>query len=114
MKYKIELYQEAVYFILSQNIKMQAKIQRTISLLRMFGYSLPNPHSKKIRGGRGLYELRVKQGNDICRLFYFYYVADIYIVISGYVKKRNRIDKNELARARKLMTKIIYEKNKNN
>jgi hypothetical protein len=72
MKYEVELTEEAVGFILSLPVKMQAKIQRTIDLLKEFGYLLPDPHSKKIKGIEALYELRVKLGSDICRLFYFY------------------------------------------
>jgi hypothetical protein len=49
MEYKIELCKEAVDFILSLPVKMQAKIQITIELLKEFGYMLPEPHSKKIK-----------------------------------------------------------------
>lgn len=47
MEFKVELTEEVVNFILSLPIKMQAKIQRTIELLKEFGYNLPEPHSKK-------------------------------------------------------------------
>jgi mRNA-degrading endonuclease RelE of RelBE toxin-antitoxin system len=47
MEFEVELLEEAVEFILSLPAKMQAKIQRTIELLKEFGYLLPEPHSKK-------------------------------------------------------------------
>ena len=71
MEFEVELLGEAVDFILSLPVKMQAKVQKTIGLLKEFGYSLPEPHSKKIKSVDGLYELRIKLGNNICRFFLF-------------------------------------------
>ena len=101
--------EDAVEFILSLPIKMQAKIQRTIGLLREFGYLLPEPHSKKIQGIEDLYELRVKLGSNICRLFYFYWKERIYVSTSGYVKKSKKTDKNQISRAVKLMKQFKEE-----
>ena len=109
MEYEVELTEDAVEFILSLPVKMQAKIQRTIDLLKEFGYSLPDPHSKKIKGIKDLYELRVKIGSDICRLFYFYLKDRIYIITSGYKKKSKKVDKNEINKALKIM-KLLKEK----
>lgn len=40
MTYEVQLFPAAVDFILSQNEKMQAKIQRAIGLLETFGRDL--------------------------------------------------------------------------
>ncbi len=109
MEYKVELLEQAAKFILSLPVKMQAKIQRTIGLLKEFGYSLPEPHSKKIQGIEDLYELRVKLGSDICRLFYFHWKEKIYIITSGYLKKSKKTDKNQIKKAVSLMKKIKEE-----
>ncbi|MDD8019396.1 MAG: type II toxin-antitoxin system RelE/ParE family toxin, partial [Bacteroidota bacterium] len=93
MSFTVELLDPVVDFILRQPIKMQAKIHRTINLLEEFGWHLPEPHSKKLSGIKGLYELRVKVGTDICRLFYFHWKETTYIITSGYVKKTNKTDK---------------------
>ena len=89
-------------FILSLSVKMQAKIQRTIELLKEFGYLLPEPHPKKVKGVKNLYELRAKLGSDICRLFYFYWKEKIYIITSGYIKKSKKLEKNEINKALKI------------
>jgi len=107
MNFRVELLDEAVNFILSLPVKMQAKIQRTIILLKEFGYSLPEPHSKKIRGTENLRELRVKYGSDICRLFYFYWKDRIYVVTSGYIKKSDKTDKKQISKAVRLMKEIM-------
>lgn len=109
MEYQVQLTEEVIDFILSLPDKMQAKIQRTIKLLKEFGYTLPEPHSKKIKSVRGLFELRVKLGNDICRLFYFFWKDGIYIITSGYAKKANKTDKNEIAKAVKIMKNFNEE-----
>ncbi|MDD8018030.1 MAG: type II toxin-antitoxin system RelE/ParE family toxin, partial [Bacteroidota bacterium] len=54
----------------------------------------------------GLYELRVKVGTDICRLFYFHWKETTYIITSGYVKKTNKTDKAQLERAVRLMEQV--------
>jgi len=106
MNYQVELTEEVIYFLLSLPRKMQAKIQRTINLLKEFGYLLPEPHSKKLKSIEALYELRVKLGSDICRLFYFYWKNKIYVVTSGYIKKSNKIDRNEIKKAINIMNKF--------
>ncbi len=47
MSYEVNLLDQAIEFIFSQNEKMQAKILRTISLLEDFGPQLREPHVKK-------------------------------------------------------------------
>ena len=106
MDFQVELTEEVIEFILSLPNKMQAKIQRSINLLKEFGYSLPEPHSKKLKSVVDLYELRVKLGSDICRLFYFYWKNKIYVMTSGYIKKSNKTDKNEIKKAIIIMNKF--------
>ena len=107
MKYEVKLMEPAVEFILSQNDKMQAKIQRTINLLEEFGPHLQEPHSKKIKGQEKLYELRVKVATNICRLFYFPNKGKMYIVASGFVKKEDKTNPREIDKAVKLMEKYL-------
>ncbi len=103
MNYQVELTEEVVEFITGLPIKMQAKIQRTINLLKEFGYALPEPHSKNMKTVDDLSELRVKLGTDICRLFYFHWKDKIYVITSGYMKKSNKTNKNEILKALNIM-----------
>ena len=111
MEFEVELTEEVVEFILSLSVKMQAKIQRTIELLQEFGYKLPEPHSKKLKTTSSIYELRIKLGSDICRLFYFYWKDKIYVVTSGYIKKTNKTDKRQIEKAIKIKNQFM-EQNK--
>jgi len=71
VEYEVRVLQPALDFLVTLDIKMKAKAYRAISLLQDFGPFLKKPHTKKIIGIKNLNELRVKQGNNICRLFYF-------------------------------------------
>jgi len=103
MKFEVRLLESAAEFILTQDIKMRAKIQRTIAMLEDFGYNLREPHVKKIQGVNDLYELRVKVATNICRLFFFQFEGKVYIVTSGYVKKEDKTNSREIEKAYKLM-----------
>jgi phage-related protein len=109
MKFEVELTEDVITFILSLPVKMQAKIQRTIELLKEFGYNLPEPHSKKIKSTSKLFELRIKQGNNICRLFYFHFKDKIYIITSGYIKKTNKTDKRQIEKAINIMNQFLEQ-----
>jgi len=114
MKFEVKLTEQVIQFIISLPVKMQAKVQRTIQLLEEFGYTLPEPHSKKIKTTKNVYELRIKQGNDICRLFYFYWKDKIYIITSGYIKKADKTDKKQIEKAINIMKKFMEENNGEN
>ena len=95
-------------FIGSLPIKMRAKALRTIELLEQFGPGLPMPHSRKLSGHQ-LWELRVRFGSDICRLFYFHHKDAVYVVTSGYVKKTVRTSRSEIDRASRLKAQFLKE-----
>ena len=109
MEYIVRLLPPANEFINSMPSKMQSKIYRTIDLLREFGYKLPEPYSKTLKGTPGLKELQVKLATDICRLFYFHQKGMVYVVTSGYVKKKKETEKKEIERALRLMEEVLRE-----
>jgi phage-related protein len=107
MSCSVELLDEAVDFITSQDMKMQAKIMRNIALLEEFGSDLREPHSKKVKGTKSLRELRIKLASNICRLFYFHSEGKIYVVTSGFVKKDNKTNPRQISKAIKLMEEFL-------
>jgi len=64
------------------------------------------PHSKKLIG-YDLWELRVSQAGMICRLFYFHNKDRIFVVTSGYVKKSDKTNPEEIKRALRLKTEYL-------
>ena len=56
-------------FILSMNVKMRAKMLKTIELLSTNGNNLRKPYSEHLEDG--IFEVRAKVGSDISRVLYF-------------------------------------------
>jgi len=103
VQYKATLTDDAYEFVTGLNEKLKAKVYRTIALLEEYGPLLSLPHSKRITGYKGLYELRIQQSNNLVRLFYFIMDEQVYIITSGYIKKDQKLKKNEINKAVKIM-----------
>lgn len=95
-------------FILSEDVKMRAKIFRMLELLELKGNDLREPYSSYLTDG--IFELRVKQGSDISRVLYFFVVGKKIILTNGFRKKTQRTPKNEIDLAKKYKTE--YEQRK--
>ena len=98
MQFEVVLLNEVQTFLYGLDAKLQAKAYRAIDLLGIYGPRLPMTHARKLSGS-DLWELRAIQGNMICRLFFFYNKATIYVVTSGYIKKQQKASKQEIQRA---------------
>ena len=68
--------------------KMKAKALRTIDLLEQNGPALRLPYSGPL--GDGIFELRTKQGSDITRVLYFFFVGNKAILTNGFVSSWRR------------------------
>ena len=97
----------AYEFIRSLPDKMRAKVFRGIDLLKLFGYRLGEPHAKTLKNAEGLKELRIKVATDICRIFYFHHKDNLYVQTSGYIKKTDKTDQQEIERALKLRDEFL-------
>ena len=60
-------------FILSQDVKMRAKLFRLLELLEEKGNTLREPYSKSLDDG--IFEIQTKFGSDITRVLYFFVVG---------------------------------------
>ena len=109
MKYSVHILEPARDFLLKLDAKIRAKAFRTIDLLQEFGPFLKEPHAKKITGTKHLYELRIKLGSNIYRLFYFHHEHNIYVVTSGYMKKDSKLNRTEIDKALQLMKLFIED-----
>ena len=98
MQFEVILLESAAKFVEGLDAKLGAKVLRTLELLQHFGPQLPLPHARKLEG-EDLYELRVRQSTNICRLFYFHSRKGTYVVTSGYVKKSQKTSRDEIRKA---------------
>lgn len=75
-------------FLETLNPKMKAKVLRTIDLLEQNGPALRKPYSAPL--GDGIFELRTKQGSDITRVLYFFFIGKKAVLTNGMVKKTQK------------------------
>ena len=85
-------------FLISLDKKMRTRMLRMILLLSENGNELREPYSKFVSDG--IYELRAKVGSDISRILYFFMVGHRIILTNGFIKKTQKIPRNELERAK--------------
>ena len=95
-------------FLLSLDVKMRAKMLRTIDLLAVNGAELREPHSKPLDDG--IFELRAKVGSDITRVLYFFMVGKRVILTNGFVKKTVKTPPAEIARAKRYRAEYLGRK----
>ena len=85
--------------------KLLAKTLRSIDLLEKNGPLLREPYSKSLEDG--IFELRTKQGSNITRVLYFFFIGKKVILTNGFVKKSQKTPKTEKELAKKY--KADYE-----
>jgi phage-related protein len=98
-------------FYNAQKKKVQDKIDWVIGLLKELQI-VPEKYFKHIEGEVGLYEIRVKVGNTIFRIFCFFDEGNLVILINGFQKKTGKTPREEILRAKKLKQRYYDEKEK--
>ena len=105
MTFSVEYYEKedgtrpAEEFILSQDVKMRARIFMILEFLEKMGPQLREPYSKSL--GDGIFEVRAKQGSNISRVLYFFVVGKKIILTNGFVKKTERTPAREISKAKR-------------
>jgi phage-related protein len=69
---------------------------------------IPKQFFKHIEGTEGLYEIRIKLGTNIYRIFCCFDKGNLVILFNAFQKKDQKLPKDEIKRALKLMHE--YEK----
>ena len=82
-------------FLLSLPPKMQSKVLRQLDMLAEFGNRLREPYSAPLEDG--IFELRIKQGSDISRVLYFFFVGNKIVLTNGFIKKTRKHRPNKYA-----------------
>lgn len=114
MVFEVEFYEKedgsrpAEEFILAQEKKMQAKIFSVLEFLEFRGPALREPYSKLLEDG--IFEVRAKQGSDICRVLYFFVVGRKIILTNGFVKKTQKTPPGEIAKAKRCRSDFYRRK----
>jgi phage-related protein len=99
-KWKIDYYETpqgkfpVFDFIESLNVVAKSKISNTLDMLSEFGILLRLPRVKKVKG-TSLWELRIL-GSDNIRIFYITKSGKSFLLLHGFVKKKQKTDKKEI------------------
>lgn len=104
-KYTVEFYETekgekpCLEFLNTLEVKLRAKAFRDMALLEEKGTELRLPYSEHLDDG--IFELRTKQGTNIVRNLYFFFVGNKIIITHGFRKKTQKTPPEEIIRAKK-------------
>ena len=93
-EYEIEFYEKVdgtcpvAEFFESLEPKMWAKVARNIDLLALHNITLREPLVKPVEDG--IFELRTQVGNNITRVFYFFFTGKKIVLTNGFTKKTQK------------------------
>lgn len=96
-------------FYAKQKLKVREKILWTFRIIET-QQQVPTDYLKHLEGTDGLYEIRVQQGSDIFRIFWFFDEGKLIILANGFHKKTQKTPKSEIEKALKI--KKEYETKK--
>ncbi len=109
----IEVYKNYFWeFYDQQKDTVKEKIDYALNIV-MNVQRIPEKFFKHL--GDGVYEIRVKVGSDIFRIFCFFDEGKLVIVLNGFQKKSEKTPTSELERAKRLRKEYYEDKlSKNN
>lgn len=88
-------------FFIQQTEKVKARIIWTLNLIEDIE-RIPEVYFKHIESTNGIYEIRIKLGSDIYRIFCFFNQGKLIILANGFKKKSQKTPKKEIVRALKI------------
>ncbi len=105
---EIEVYRDYFWsFYNDQSKSVKGKIDYALNIV-MNVQHIPQKFFKHIEDG--IYEIRVKVGSDIYRVFCFFDDGKLVILLNGFQKKSQKTPKGEIQRAIKLRYQYYNEK----
>lgn len=99
-------------FLDSLDDKMRAKMLLSIRIIKENGPLVRLPYSEEIEDG--IFELRAKSGSNISRVLYFFVVGRKIVLTNGFMKKTQKIPRNEIERAKRFKEEYLSRKDKQN
>jgi phage-related protein len=95
-------------FFEKQKQKVKDKILWTFRIIETQQH-IPADYFEHLTGTDGLYEIRVKQGSDIYRIFCFFDEGKLIVLANGFQKKTQKTPKSEIERALKIKNEYHNE-----
>jgi len=95
-------------FYTKQRQKVKDKILWTFIIIETI-LQIPEDYFKHIESTEGLFEIRIKQGSDIYRIFFFDQ-EKLVVLANGFQKKTQKTPKSEIEKALKVKKEYETEK----
>ncbi len=89
------------------------KLYQVLTLIMMVKV-IPVKYLKSIEGRKGLFEIRVEQGNNIYRVFCCFDEGNVVILFNGFQKKTQKTPIEQIDKAEALMNKYFEQKKEQN
>jgi phage-related protein len=86
-------------------VSLRARFRALTIRMEAYGPNLGMPHTRAL--GDGLFEIRVKADEGIGRAFFCTLVGRKIVILHGFIKKTDKIPKQELAIARNRLKEVI-------
>jgi phage-related protein len=83
-------------FIGSLSAESKAKFIFIADLLTEYGLNVREPYVKPITGSRKLFEIRIKDRQNIHRVFYFAFTGRKLVLLHGFTKKTDKTPPREI------------------
>lgn len=96
-------------FYISLDSSVQEKIEFVFKIIRTVD-RIPEKFFKHIEGSDGLFEIRIKAGSGIYRVFCCFDKGRIIILFNGFQKKSQKIPKKEIEKAARLKQEYFNKK----
>lgn len=96
-------------FFVKLNPKVRNKVLWTFRLIETME-RVPSEYLKKIEGASGLFEIRIKSGTDIFRVFCFFDKLKIVVLLQGFQKKTRKTPSLEIVKALKIKEEYDNER----
>ena len=96
-------------FYSKQTQRVKNKIAWTLRLIETI-QDVPADYLKHLTGTDGLYEIRIKVGSDIYRVFCFFDEGRLVVLANGFQKKSQKTPPSEIERALKIKKEYEDEK----
>lgn len=96
-------------FYISLDSSVQEKIEFVFKIIRTVD-RIPEKFFKHIDGSDGLFEIRIKAGSGIYRVFCCFDKGRIVILFNGFQKKSQKTPKKEIEKAARLKQEYFIKK----
>ncbi len=96
-------------FYIDLDLSIQEKIEYVFKIIRTIDM-VPERLIKHIEGTDGLYEIRIKTGSDIYRIFCCFDSGRLVILFNGFQKKSDKTPKKEIEKGLKLKAEYFKQK----